>query len=117
MKVVQKLTKSGFLTAIRGRSGGVVLGCAADRIRLGDVLRVMEEDFNIVECFAALVPDAASAADKTQGACVITAPCKLKHILHAALQAFLDVMDSYTLADLNVRNENLLAALQLDEYV
>ena len=39
MKVVNTLTRAGYLTAVRGRKGGLKLAKPAERIRLGDVVR------------------------------------------------------------------------------
>src|SRR5262245_19683661 len=52
MKVVNALTRSGYLTAVRGRSGGLKLARPAAEIRLGDVVRATEPDFALVECMA-----------------------------------------------------------------
>src|SRR6478735_8055594 len=40
MKVVNQLTRAGFLKATRGRTGGLALGKSPKKIRLGDVVRV-----------------------------------------------------------------------------
>ena len=52
MKVVNQLTRAGFLKATRGRQGGLSLGQRPEKIRLGDVARVTEPDFVLVECFS-----------------------------------------------------------------
>jgi Rrf2 family nitric oxide-sensitive transcriptional repressor len=88
MKVANLLTRAGFLTATRGRSGGLALAKRADRIRIGDVVRATEPDFALVECFG---PD---------NHCLITPRCRLKGALREALQAFVGTLDRYTLADL-----------------
>ena len=52
MKVVNALTRSGYLESIRGRSGGLRLAQPAEEINLASVLRATETDFNLVEsCF------------------------------------------------------------------
>jgi Rrf2 family transcriptional regulator, nitric oxide-sensitive transcriptional repressor len=53
MKVANQLTRSGFLKAVRGRSGGLALAKPPQKIRLSDVLRATEPDFALVECFGA----------------------------------------------------------------
>ena len=40
MKVANSLTRAGYLTALRGRSGGLVLARPAKDIRLGEVVRL-----------------------------------------------------------------------------
>ena len=52
MKVVNALTRGGYLTAVRGRSGGLKLARPAAEIGLGDVVRATEPDFALVECFS-----------------------------------------------------------------
>ena len=75
MKVANQLTRAGYLTAVRGRSGGLELAKRPDKIRLGDVVRATEPDFALVECFA---PD---------NQCRITPRCRLRGALNEALAA------------------------------
>src|SRR5690242_14870111 len=51
-KVANTLTRAGYLSAVRGRSGGLKLGKSPEKIRLGDVVRLTEPDFALVECFS-----------------------------------------------------------------
>lgn len=91
MKIATALTRAGYLKAVRGRSGGLILGKLPDKIRLGDVVRATESDFALVECFS------------SDNQCVITRRCRLKRIVHEALDAFTATLDRYTLADLMLR--------------
>ncbi|MBV5271574.1 MAG: Rrf2 family transcriptional regulator [Afipia sp.] len=52
MKIANALTKAGYLRAVRGRSGGLVLAKPPHEIKVGDVIRSMGPDFVLVECFA-----------------------------------------------------------------
>ena len=88
MKVVNQLTRAGFLKAVRGRLGGLMLARPPEQINLGDVLRATEPDFALVECFT------------TDSLCLLTPRCRLRGILHEALAAFTGTVDRYTLADL-----------------
>jgi Rrf2 family nitric oxide-sensitive transcriptional repressor len=101
MKVAFELGRHGFLETVRGRGGGVRLARPAERIGLGDVVRRTEEDFDMVECFAA-------ATDR----CAVSGACRLKGVLSRALDAYLAVLDEYTLADLTRRNSPLARLLQ-----
>ncbi len=94
MKVVNKLTRAGYLTAVRGRSGGLELAMRPNKIRLGDVVRATEPDFAVVECFA------------PENRCLITPRCRLRGVLKEALLAFMATLDRYTLADLVLRPED-----------
>lgn len=87
-KVCHHLTKAGLLRAVRGRSGGLALAKAPSEIGIGEVLRLTEPDFTLVECF-----------DGGRG-CTIAPRCRLQGVLHEALTAFLATIDRYTLADL-----------------
>jgi Rrf2 family nitric oxide-sensitive transcriptional repressor len=99
MKVVNALTRAGYLTAVRGRSGGLKLARPADRIVLGDVVRATEPDFSLVECFA------------TDNQCVITRCCRLAGVLDEALDAFLGVLDRHTLASIALKRSEFRKAL------
>jgi Rrf2 family transcriptional regulator, nitric oxide-sensitive transcriptional repressor len=88
MKVANQLTRAGFLKATRGRTGGLALAKRPDKIRLGDVIRATEPDFALVECFM------------PTNNCLITPRCRLKGALKEALNAFVETLDGYTLADL-----------------
>jgi Rrf2 family nitric oxide-sensitive transcriptional repressor len=91
MKVVNLLTREGYLAAVRGRSGGLRLGRPPGEIGLGDEVRATEPDFDLVECFTA------------GGRCRITPSCRLRGVLGEALTAFAATLDRYTLADLVLR--------------
>ena len=88
MKIVQELNQKGYLKAIRGKHGGLLLNRSPHSINLGTVIRDTEQDMALVECF------------RDDNACVITPSCRLQPILAEALGAFLRVLDAYTLADL-----------------
>jgi Rrf2 family nitric oxide-sensitive transcriptional repressor len=88
IKVVRGLAEAGYVTTQRGATGGFRLARPARSITLGEVVRDLEEDQPIVECFRA-----------DGGAYVLTPRCRLKKRLAAARQAFLDELDATTLAD------------------
>ena len=88
IKVVHHLGKAGFIITQRGRNGGIKLKHSPDKVRLGTVVRVMEPNFTLVECF-----------DAQHDACVVSPVCRLKGILGDALQNFMKELDQYSLAD------------------
>ena len=51
MKVVNLLTQAGLVTASRGPRGGLELAWPADEIIVGEVVRLTEDNFQLVECF------------------------------------------------------------------
>jgi len=91
MKVVQRLSKAGLVSATRGRSGGLRLGRPADQISVGDVVRETEEGFQPVDC----------------SQCLIAGVCELPPVLNQAVRAFLDVLDRCTVADMLRRRQEL----------
>ncbi|WP_027153573.1 Rrf2 family transcriptional regulator [Mesorhizobium sp. WSM2561] len=95
-KVANTLTRSGYLKAIRGRSGGLALGRRPEMIRIGDVIRLTEPDFALVECFA------------TGNQCVLTGCCKLSGMFGEALASFQSTLDRYTLADVALMPQDFL---------
>jgi Rrf2 family nitric oxide-sensitive transcriptional repressor len=91
MKIANTLTRAGYLRAVRGRSGGLELARRPEKICLGGVIRATEPDFALVECF--------TSGDQ----CLITSRCRLRGVLKEALNAFVETLDRYTLADLMLR--------------
>ena len=96
MKIAFDLGRHGFLETVRGRGGGLRLARKPEKIGLGEIVRATEEDMNMVECFAA-----------GHSSCIIMRSCRLKGALSRALNAYLAVLDEYTLADLTARNPAL----------
>ena len=89
VRVVQTLNDRGYVNVSPGRSGGVSLARDPESIRLGDVMRAAETNLRVVECF-----------DPKTNTCPIIRGCQLKPVLAEALNAFMSVLDRYTLADL-----------------
>lgn len=88
LKVALRLRRMGVIVTMRGRSGGIRLAREPHQINLGELVRWTEEDFSLVECMQG-----------GGGACVISPVCRVKGIFQEALQAYLAVLDRYTLAD------------------
>lgn len=89
VKVVHFLGKAGVLANVRGRGGGVELARSPEAVNLGAVVRATEGPAEPAECF---VPES--------NACRISRACRLRKALEEAAEAFLAVLDAYTLADL-----------------
>ncbi len=88
VKVVHQLSQHGWITTIRGKSGGMHLAFPPEQINIGTVIRQTEPHMNLLECF-----------DKANNQCTISPACSLKRVLYQARKAFNDVIDSHTLAD------------------
>jgi Rrf2 family nitric oxide-sensitive transcriptional repressor len=102
MKIAFQLGRAGILETVRGRNGGFRLGRKPEDIGLGEVLRLTEENFTMVECF-----------DPSSDTCAITNSCRLRGVLAKALEAYMGVLDEYTLSDLTMRHPALSHVLQL----
>jgi Rrf2 family nitric oxide-sensitive transcriptional repressor len=104
MKVVHQLAQSGDIVTLRGQHGGLRLARPASEIILGAVIRRTEPDMDIASCFG-------------HGQCCrIQEDCLFAHALGEALQAFLGVLDRYTLADLIERRATLASLLGIAEF-
>ena len=88
IKVVRRLADAGYVRTQRGAGGGFQLARPAASIGLGEVVRDLEEDQPIVECFRA-----------DGGNCLLTPRCRLRKRLSAARDAFLEELDRTSLAD------------------
>lgn len=100
VKVAQTLTELGVVEAHRGRGGGMRLAKHPSEINIGWLIRRTEPHFNLVECF-----------DVATNTCPIAPACGLKGALARAQQAFLDVLDEYTLGDFESRWPELVRLL------
>jgi Rrf2 family nitric oxide-sensitive transcriptional repressor len=87
-KVVRDLAENGFITTQRGAGGGFRLARPAQSIRLGEVVRALEQRHALVECFR-----------QDGGLCVLSPRCRLKSRLAAAREAFLQELNATTLAE------------------
>jgi Rrf2 family nitric oxide-sensitive transcriptional repressor len=89
VKVVHNLGLKGFIQSVRGKNGGLYLSRSADQIRVGEVVRQMEANFHIVECFN----------PQKQGVCPIQGQCKLTSLLCRAKEQFLKELDGTLLSE------------------
>jgi len=101
MKVVHQLGVANDVATQRGRRGGIRLARPPECINLGATVRRTEADLALVPCF--------EQADS----CVIANNCVLSKVLQQAIDAFLKVLDCYTLADLVAPRQALVSLLGL----
>ena len=101
-QVIHLLAQKKFLRTVRGRSGGLTLGRAAEKITVGEVFREFESVLPFTEC-------SAGAANH----CPLVAACRLKCVLEDALRAFYDQLDRVSLADLVAGNGELQTLLKV----
>lgn len=91
-KVVNNLATLGYIETTRGRGGGIRIKMTPEEINIGALIRKTEEHFNLVECF-----------DRETNTCPIAGICGLQGVLGEALNAYLSVLDKYTLQDILFR--------------
>lgn len=99
VKIINQLSRAGYVMAVRGKNGGIRLGKPADTIRVGDVVRELEP-LSLVNCSSEF--------------CHITPACRLKQALAQAVQSFLMELDKHTLADLVDQNQPLYKLLLVE---
>ena len=85
VKIVHFMAKQKWLMTTRGKGGGIRLNPKALDAKVGQVLRILEGDQNIVEC--------------NTPPCVLRSNCGLKGLLNQAVQQFYQSLDQYTLRD------------------
>lgn len=86
VKIVHRLGQLKYLKTLRGKGGGLSLGRSAPDIVIGQVVRDVESTLEVVNCH--------------EPPCPLEVGCVLKGALAEARDAFLAVLDRYTLADL-----------------
>lgn len=88
-KVIYHLAKTNYIISIKGRTGGLKIGLKPEEINLGDILKISENNLNILECF-----------NNSNNCPLISSECQLKQITTKALEQFIKEFSNYTLADL-----------------
>ncbi|WP_201525925.1 Rrf2 family transcriptional regulator [Psychrobacter frigidicola] len=134
-KIIHQLGQLGYIDSVRGKNGGIRLARAPKDINLGVLIKQIEPDFNLVECFVTqpsnsagindddnykeaksprlpltLIDELAITDSNAQSGCVISPVCQLKGIFFEAITAFINVLEGYTLADI-INNEAELVGL------
>lgn len=102
VKVVHHLGKLDYINTTRGKNGGICLAKKPEEMGVGDVIRKMEHNLKIVDC-------------QSPSACPILPICLLPSILSKAGEAFLNVLDQYTIAGLLSQSGQLKSLLGTGE--
>ncbi len=100
VKCVHQLGLWGYLENVRGRNGGFRLAKPAETIMVGEIVRKTEDDLNLVECF-----------DAVTNTCPLIGICGLGKTFKKACSAFLEVLDSTTVADISANRREVLETL------
>lgn len=86
IKIVNKLGKLKYISAIRGKGGGLRINEHALTLSLYEIVFNFESSLKVIDC--------------NHPPCPIRNFCKLNLILEEASQAFIDVLKKYSLQDL-----------------
>ena len=87
-KVIQQLARLGYVRAMPGRRGGVVLTREASAILVHDVIKAMEGSNGILDCV------------NDPSFCPMEPGCQLRKLLMQAESAFYDALGAVSIADL-----------------
>ncbi|MCB1491940.1 MAG: Rrf2 family transcriptional regulator [Rhodobiaceae bacterium] len=99
-KCIHHLGQWGYLENVRGRAGGFRLAVPASKITIGEIVRLTEDTLDLVECFS---PET--------NTCPISRMCRLSRAFKRALTAFMDELDTITIADLVTNQDDILLLL------
>jgi Rrf2 family nitric oxide-sensitive transcriptional repressor len=102
MKVVHDLGRLGYIQTIQGKHGGFRLLKKPKQIIVGKVVRDTEKDLAIIGCL------------QESAYCPIQPSCVLRRALQEATNAFLAVLDGYSLEDLLKPGKALTQLLEID---
>lgn len=102
-KIANALAADGFIETVRGRRGGVRLARPAAEINVGAVVASTEAGAGFVECI-----------DRATNTCPLIDVCRFRSALDHALDAFIQALKGYTLADLVAGRNDLRRAMGLD---
>ncbi len=88
-KILHTLADRGYVETVRGRNGGFRLARRGSEIRLGELVKDIEENFELAECF-----------QPGDSGCPLVSSCGLNQALSGALGSFFEALNRYTLDDL-----------------
>lgn len=86
-KAVSRLVEFGLVEAHRGRSGGLFITAAGRAASVGELVRELEGDRDVVDC-------------GEPNPCPLIGACKLRRILADAKKAFYTELDRYSIEEL-----------------
>ena len=85
VKIVHFMGKQDWIITTRGKGGGIRLNAETLNLNLGQIVRILQGNNQIVEC--------------NTPPCVMRSNCGLKGILDQALEQFYQSLDHYRLGD------------------
>jgi len=103
VKVVHRLAQLGLIHSRKGKGGGIQLANCPEKFLLGNLIRQLEPNMNLVECF-----------NQNTNTCKVVSACQLKYYLFEANESFIQTLNRHTLADA-VTNKTLFLAVSMPE--
>ena len=86
-QLISGLRKAGLVKSVRGAQGGYLLGREPDKIRIGDIIRVLEGPIAPADCVSEEDPECCVKADY----------CVTRSIWEKVRDAIAEVLDAITL--------------------
>ncbi|SDR21319.1 Rrf2 family transcriptional regulator [Pseudovibrio sp. Tun.PSC04-5.I4] len=102
-KVVQILNRKGYIKSRRGRLGGLMLAHAPASINIGKLIRNIEDNFALVECFGC----------NSTKPCPLVDVCLFKGKLRTALDAFMKELDAINLTQIIENADEIRASVEV----
>jgi Rrf2 family transcriptional regulator, iron-sulfur cluster assembly transcription factor len=87
-KLIRPLKQAQFIKSKRGPKGGHMLNMSPDKITIGQLVRLFEDELSLTRCV------------KDPSVCPITQDCYTRRVWLEASQAMYEKLDSITLTDL-----------------
>lgn len=87
-QIIRPLKEAELVFSVRGPKGGHVLARSADEISLGEIVRLLESQVDLVECVS------------NPENCEMSDDCQVRFAWQEATRAIYDTLDSITLHDL-----------------
>tara|TARA_R110002049_G_scaffold98125_4_gene238851 strand:- start:950 stop:1387 length:438 start_codon:yes stop_codon:yes gene_type:complete len=104
VKVVHNLSSMGMINSFKGKGGGLTLSQKPEKIIIGHLIKKLENESHLVECFS------------PSGNCIINPTCQLKKALALAEKNFYNTLNEFTLADITLNRSNLKNVLSLNVF-
>ncbi|WP_208976374.1 RrF2 family transcriptional regulator [Polycladidibacter hongkongensis] len=101
-KVVQILSKAGYIKSRRGRLGGLMLALSPSSINVGKLVHHVEENFLLTPCFGCN-----ENVGLSRDICPLQEVCQFRLVLKNALDLFMSELGSVSLANLIEDSESI----------
>ena len=95
------LRKAGLVKSVRGAKGGYKLADPPENIIVGNIVRVLEGSFNIIDCLE----------DEDGNCCNKTEDCSTKIVWEKVRDSMANVLDGINLADLSKGGKSFIESI------